>query len=644
MTGVADEGRAGRGVRQQLLLDCAELEPEFGDLDTAALRTASVRMRDIFAAKATEDAWSYTRLHDWAHRQMESPLGGVRARSAAPTGLDGRWLTRLARVVALQNLGPHDHATALALYHLAHDQFDVPTFGPTHAKLYCDLMLWAGEDLMLHEVLGDLALSSSQKGLVLSDLENPHRAGPLAKPEPLWRTRFQSMARFPGGARLGPTAGGGRPFDHLNVNATGNLKTRANTLITVIMNVFRPDTALRGAVESLIAQSWDEIEVLIVDDGSGPDFADLFHEVASLDERLQLISLERNLGAYGARNVALEHARGTYVTFQDYDDWSLPQRLACQADVLEADSSLVATRARTTKLYEDLTFAHPGYRPHQIHAASLFFRRQEVMLGVGYFDDARKGADNEFHSRILAHFGSGACRDLPSSTPSLMAYRRTAGSLSRNEFRPGWRHPARWAYRNNYLYWHRHTPRDELFLEPGMSRPFPAPQRFLSDPTPVGSVDVLIVADWRDVSPFIDVAVDIATRVEASGGGLALVALESIECMASDDSGIVDAVQELIHNGQAMMVHEDTELHARVVVVIDPAVLQFADCDRVTWRVDEAWIIDPRQPEATGLVYLPDDCQFAATSMFGVTPRWAKGTAELGKLVGDVVSTPGVPS
>lgn len=623
MNHMVPSGHVGQ-QRWRLLADCAALEHQPGGLDATALRTASVRMRDIFVAEAIGQPWTFSGLRSW----VLNHAGRFRPSPGDMPVPDIGWLARLARVVALQNLEPDDRLTALCLYHLIHDHIDVSNLGPTHAKLYCDLMLWAGEDIMLREVIQDLGLAPAEEGLVRADLENPHRGGPLAKPEHLWRSRFHDAARLPTDVKLRPTDGGARPFDLLCAESVSGVIPRATTLVTVIMNVFRPDSALYGAVQSLLAQTWQEFEILIIDDGSGVEFAELFNEVADLDPRIRLIPLQNNVGAYGARNVALDHARGTYITFQDYDDWSLPHRLARQIEVIEADTSVVATRARTTKLYEDLTLAHPGYRPNQIHAASLLFRREEVMLGIGYFDAVRKGADNEFYARIMAHFGPEACLDMPKSQPSLMAYRRTEGSLSRNEFRPGWRHPDRSAYRSSYLYWHRNVRRQELFLETDSERRFPAPRRFLRDPIPVGKLDVVVVADWRPASPYGDVAVDVVTRLVHGGGRVGVLALESIAMLERNPSQMADAVLELAHNGRLQVVQGDAELQTRLVVVIDPAVLQFADSRSVSWQVDEAWIVDPGFliPSAPR-TYLHDECLATAQSVFGVAPQWVEDAA-----------------
>src|SRR5690606_38602575 len=106
------------------------------------------------------------------------------------------------------------------------------------------------------------------------------------------------------------------------------------------------------------------------------------------------------------------------------------------------------------------------------------FRLAPVKERIGYFDTVRKAADTEYIKRIQVAFGSDTYLDMPDV---LSIYRLGSNSLSRSDFRPGWRHPARFAYQNAYTYWH-------ALIEKGLcspyrtdsieDRPFPAPSAF----------------------------------------------------------------------------------------------------------------------------------------------------------------------
>lgn len=96
---------------------------------------------------------------------------------------------------------------------------------------------------------------------------------------------------------------------------------------------------LPWALASLVAQTHDEWECILVDDGSAQPPADIVEAFA--DPRITLVRLPANHGPAVARQVALERARGDVVALLDADDWMVPARLAAQIECL-ADSPQVA--------------------------------------------------------------------------------------------------------------------------------------------------------------------------------------------------------------------------------------------------------------------------------------------------------------
>src|SRR5690606_19535755 len=83
---------------------------------------------------------------------------------------------------------------------------------------------------------------------------------------------------------------------------------------------------LGKAIASVRNQTYSNIELIVVDDGSTDDTPSVIEEFA--DSRLTFIRHERNLGASAARNTGIEAARGRYIAFLDSDDEWLPERIA----------------------------------------------------------------------------------------------------------------------------------------------------------------------------------------------------------------------------------------------------------------------------------------------------------------------------
>jgi glycosyltransferase involved in cell wall biosynthesis len=99
---------------------------------------------------------------------------------------------------------------------------------------------------------------------------------------------------------------------------------------SVVMPARNAEATLARAVNSVIAQSFGSWELLIVDDGSSDRTRQMAEEFATRDPRIRLVVSEVNLGIAGARNLALENARGNYIAFLDADDYWYPQKLEKQ--------------------------------------------------------------------------------------------------------------------------------------------------------------------------------------------------------------------------------------------------------------------------------------------------------------------------
>lgn len=91
-------------------------------------------------------------------------------------------------------------------------------------------------------------------------------------------------------------------------------------LITVIIPVYNAARYLRRSLDSLLGQTYRELEIICVNDGSTDESVSILTEYAGCDSRVKVIHQE-NSGVSAARNAGLDAATGEYVTFVDADDW-----------------------------------------------------------------------------------------------------------------------------------------------------------------------------------------------------------------------------------------------------------------------------------------------------------------------------------
>lgn len=94
-----------------------------------------------------------------------------------------------------------------------------------------------------------------------------------------------------------------------------------NPLVTILIAVWNTERWLPQCLDSLCRQTLGDIQIVCVDDASTDGSLSVLNHYASLDKRIEVITLAKNQGQAHARNVALRHARGTYICFLDSDDW-----------------------------------------------------------------------------------------------------------------------------------------------------------------------------------------------------------------------------------------------------------------------------------------------------------------------------------
>lgn len=113
----------------------------------------------------------------------------------------------------------------------------------------------------------------------------------------------------------------------------------APTVSVVIVTYNKADT-LPAAIQSVQAQTWRDLEILVVDDGSTDDTAECVRGFGTQVRYLQ----KENGGTGSARNLGIAEARGRFVAFLDGDDLWLPRKLALQMEAFEKEPNLIAVQ------------------------------------------------------------------------------------------------------------------------------------------------------------------------------------------------------------------------------------------------------------------------------------------------------------
>lgn len=115
--------------------------------------------------------------------------------------------------------------------------------------------------------------------------------------------------------------------------------------VSVIMPMYNHGHCCARAVRSILEQTLDDLELVVVDDGSTDNSAGVAESAGRGDCRLVVLSAEHR-GIVGALNHGLAHTSGALIARMDADDVSRPGRLAAQVEMLEADDTLAAVDCR----------------------------------------------------------------------------------------------------------------------------------------------------------------------------------------------------------------------------------------------------------------------------------------------------------
>lgn len=117
---------------------------------------------------------------------------------------------------------------------------------------------------------------------------------------------------------------------------SGNNNSCVEGLVSVIMSTWNSQRFLRESIESVLGQTYPQLELIITDDASTDDTPQILKEYAERDPRVRLLLNTTNQGAGHARNCSISEAKGRYIAFCDSDDRWLPEKLERQVRFMKA--------------------------------------------------------------------------------------------------------------------------------------------------------------------------------------------------------------------------------------------------------------------------------------------------------------------
>lgn len=209
-------------------------------------------------------------------------------------------------------------------------------------------------------------------------------------------------------------------------------------LVSVIMPTYNSEDTVVRAIESVLGQTYLNWELLITDDGSTDRTSIYLKAIELQDRRIQVVYLEKNVGAGLARNRSIENASGRYIAFLDSDDSWHPEKLERHVmfmirgnvalsytayNVYDIDNQFV----RTVKIKNKVTI-DDMLKSNYIGCSTAIY--DVSLIGKFYMSSIRKRQDYGLWFSILSKTGEAY-----GLNETLTKYWQLPGSVSSNKFR-----------------------------------------------------------------------------------------------------------------------------------------------------------------------------------------------------------------
>jgi teichuronic acid biosynthesis glycosyltransferase TuaG len=212
-----------------------------------------------------------------------------------------------------------------------------------------------------------------------------------------------------------------------------------NTKVSIVTPSYNSGKYIEKTIQSVISQTYEDWEMIIIDDSSSDNSVDLIKEFCKKEKRIKLLVLDENVGSGRVRNLCIEKAEGRFIAFLDSDDYWSPNKLEKQVNyMIENDYSFTYTQyyeiEDATNQLKNLVKSPIKVNYKKIlqndYIGCLTAMYDTEKLGKRYMPEIRKRQDWVLWIRILKDI------DWAYGIQEPLAYYRTGiKSLSNNKFK-----------------------------------------------------------------------------------------------------------------------------------------------------------------------------------------------------------------
>jgi FkbM family methyltransferase len=371
-----------------------------------------------------------------------------------------------------------------------------------------------------------------------------------------------------------------RPLDLSNIVAIAQpTQLEQSRKVSVVIPTYNAEESIEAVIDSLLRQTWRNLEVIVVDDCSTDGTCERVDRLTAVDDRVRLVRKTVNEGAYPTRNAGARLATGHFITVHDSDDWSHPQKIETQIAWLDAAPSAVAVTSHWVRVGENLEIVGPWIAKgsmFDVNFSSLLFERQRLEV-TGLWDPVKISGDAEFVYRLRRMYGDD-CIAKVSSTHllSLSMVREDSLTRAKATHLRSLFYGLRWNYRDAYLAWlgQDAAAKNAHPVDPETGRRrFPAPLGIRPGRMAAHGVDLVVIADFAEPGEDLMNALNCLLAAAKSGQVVAALHWRRFERTGREPLQAAFYAACVAHHIE--ICSPGDRIHAHCLLICDPVLLQY---------------------------------------------------------------------
>lgn len=603
-----------------------------------AKKIRSIGARDVVSYMATNNKYDYDQLQDVLESYRINAFGGNVYREIEGCIVKNHWL-ELSRLIFSQDASIFDKINVKTLYDIFIRKYGIANLSGIDVSYFSMICTRLGHIRTSKKVLSRYSGKEKERKLnhhlLMVNANHPSTGWSSSD---YWLSSLNEIYVKNKLTKISFKDIDKPYFYRLNSSGFEGVND-LDVKLSVLMPIYEPNESTLIAIESILNQSWFNLELIVVDDATPvSDFFNVIFNkiknIAEYDSRLKLVFNKENNGAYFARNTAYKLATGKYITVADKDDWHHPNKYEIQIKDLEMNPEKIANMVSWSRVNEDMQFvvrwgpdriSHPSF-------ASLMFRHYEVKEKLGYWDTVRKSADGEFKARLQMYYDINL---VPLSNIPLAFSLMADGNLTSEDLGMGYESSDRYFYGKSFEIWHsKIEKKEDLYIGfPQSRRYFPAPNKFLPKPVD-GSTnfDVVFLSEFGFEAGNNTILINEIKGCLQMGLKVGVIPVQNFYLKSAATRFISYELYDLIHKGEVERISLEDNRGIKLLIVRWPTILQYIGNRISNLNIEKILIIANHAPydeidnrRSYDVSRVTKNVEF----LFGESPIWAPESEQM---------------